>query len=923
MHKALLTFLVTILFLSVAQAQEFSIKGKLLDATTKSPLEGATIHAESVQDSVLITYAVSNAKGHFNLEGKTRQKEVNVFFSFTGYKTLQRTISVQRDSNLGTLELEELVQELKGVNVTGERIPIKVKNDTLEFNAASFKTRPDATVEDVLKRLPGVEVDSDGKITSNGQDVDKVLVNGQVFFSNDPKVATKSLPKEVVDKIQILNTKTKTQEFTGEEGDGETKTINLTIKEDKNKGYLGRASAGYGTDERYQLNGLLNYFRDTERVSVIAGSNNINNTGFSFDEIYDMVGRSSRSGASFNSQGGFTVGGLSFGFGQGIVTSSNLGASYANQEKGKYMANANYFLALSDSYNDEKNSRENILNTGSFFTDSESSFEGTTNSNQGGANLEFDVDKTLRISLRPQMSISHTDSKTSRSTVSRDDTDEIINNNQILDQSNRMNRRFSNNLDILKKLDTIGGYLRLSFNNENSKEENKISFNSETNLFGDNPETETLDQQTTVDNSEDSYQVEATYRLAFSKVYSMDIGYEFSHLKEENTKEVFDFDDGTGSYSLFNQELSSDFDFTTVQSTPSLGFAKRNDKLHMGITARYTRTDLDNEDFLQNSTFSKTFDNLLINSFFRYNFDSSKRLSIGLRTSLDIPELQQLQPVPNISNPLNVIVGNPNLKPGINRRIYLGYNNFNWRERTGTYIYMGMVFRDDQVSPTTITDEDFLRTTRYVNVDGNYSHYAGIGVSKELRKDSTLTIKVNLRPSVNLQKNVGFNNGDRLEAKRFSFNPRVSTLFNYKELVTLEPEYTLSLNTTRYNLDHLSDIKFTAHNIKLKTTTYWPKNVVWGNDISYSYNSNVGPGFDKDALFWNASIGLQMFKKQATLKLLGYDILNQNINTRRTTGEDFIQDFQGTVLQRYFMTSFTFKFDQFGGKKSRPSGFGF
>ena len=285
--------------------------------------------------------------------------------------------------------------------------------------------------------------------------------------------------------------------------------------------------------------------------------------------------------------------------------------------------------------------------------------------------------------------------------------------------------------------------------------------------------------------------------------------------------------------------------------------------------------------------------------------------------------LGSCNPVPDVSNPLNVSIGNPNLRPAINRRVYFNYNNYNWKDRTGLFVYMGMVFRSDQVSPTTLTDEDFLRTTRYVNVDGNYNHYGGIGYSKELRKDSTLTIKVNFRPSLNLQKNVGFNNGARLEAKRFSFNPRVSTLFNYKELVTVEPEYTLSLNSTKYNLDHLSDIKFTSHNLQLKTTTYWPRNIVWGNDISYSYNGNVGPGFDKDALFWNASIGLQMFKKKATLKILGYDILNQNINTRRTTGEDFIQDFQGTVLQRYFMTSFTYKFDQFGGKKTRPPRFRF
>ncbi len=205
---------------------------------------------------------------------------------------------------LGTVQMEEQAEELKGVNVIGERVPITVKKDTLEFNADSFKTRPDATVEDVLKKLPGVEVDSNGKITVNGKEVSQVLVNGQVFFSKDPTVATKSLPKDIISKIQITDTKTKTQEFTGEAGDGDTKTINLMVKEDKSKGYLGRVTAGYGSDKRYQANGLLNYFNNKEQISVIAASNNINSSGFSFDEIYDMIGNTSRGGVRMNGEGG-------------------------------------------------------------------------------------------------------------------------------------------------------------------------------------------------------------------------------------------------------------------------------------------------------------------------------------------------------------------------------------------------------------------------------------------------------------------------------------------------------------------------------------------------------------------------------------------------------------------------------------------
>ncbi|MGY8916429.1 MAG: carboxypeptidase-like regulatory domain-containing protein, partial [Flavobacteriales bacterium] len=230
MLKFLYLFFIALFISFQAHSQEFIIKGTVMDASSRQPMEASTIYAESIQDSTLITYTISEQNGTFSLEGKTALKEVNLYFSFNGFKSIVKRIALKSTLDLGVIEMEEQAQELKGVQVTGERVPVIIKKDTLEFNADSFKTRPDATVEDVLKKLPGVEVDSDGKITVNGKAVSQVLVNGQVFFSNDPKVATKSLPKEIINKIQITDTKTKTQEFTGEAGDGETKTINLTIK---------------------------------------------------------------------------------------------------------------------------------------------------------------------------------------------------------------------------------------------------------------------------------------------------------------------------------------------------------------------------------------------------------------------------------------------------------------------------------------------------------------------------------------------------------------------------------------------------------------------------------------------------------------------------------------------------------------------
>ena len=915
MTRLYLLVSLSFIFSLTSQAQDFIIKGKVVDAYTQDPLEAATIFIESIKDSTLIGYAISEVNGSFELEAKSKLTSFRINYSYNGYKTKSNILQKKAVFNIGTVVLEEQAEALKGVIVSGERIPITIKKDTLEFNADSFKTRPDATVEDVLKKLPGVEVDSDGKITVNGKEVDQVLVNGQVFFSTDPKVATKSLPKDIISKIQITNTKTSTEEFTGDAGDSDNKTINLTIKKDKNKGVMGRLAAGYGTDDRYQANGLLNYFNDKERVSIIASTNNINSSGFSFDEIYDMVG----------SSGGYSAvrgSGLLNNFGQGIVTSSNIGASYANSEKGKYKLGANYFFAYSDSYNNQKTNRENLLPDQHFFSESVSNFDGSTNSNKGGADLEFDIDKTLRISVKPSMSVNKTNSRRINNERTLDEEKELVNTNNRVTVSNGTQRNFSNRISIMKKLDTVGKYVSLRFSNNNSENNSDANLRSKREIFGDEPEVVLLDQLTDTDTKRDSYEIEAVYRQPLNKKTFLDFSYEYSNEERVNAKEVLDFDEISGAYTNFNKELSSDFFVKNIQQKPATEIRYRGKKLSLSAGAFYVHTKLDNQDFLQETSFSNTYDNFLFKAGVRYTIGKNKRISLRYRSNLDIPSVNELRPVPNVSNPLHIVVGNPSLSPEVNHRISMNYSDYNWKERTGIFFYSGINKRDNQVVRVSETDEDFIKTSTYANVDGNYSGYGGFGYSKQIKKDSTYTMKINFRPSVDFNKEVSFTNNVKLMAKSLSMSPYLSLTFNYKEMLELEPGYRISFNETKYNLDSFEDVKFRSQNVSLKTTSYWPQHLIWGNDLRYSYNGNVGPGFKKDALFWNMSLGLQMLEKKGTFKLTAYDLLDQNINTRRTTGEDFIQDFQGTVLKRYFMASFTYKFDQFGGKKGGRGGRG-
>jgi hypothetical protein len=910
------TSLLILLFcFSALQAQEFIIKGKLLDKQMTTPLDAATVYVETVKDSTLIAYSITDGKGGFIIEGKTAEKTLVFYATFNGYQSLRKEITTKSQIDLGTLALEVQVELLGEVMIAAERVPITVKKDTLEFNASSFKTRPDATVEEVLRKLPGVAIDANGTITVNGQQVDQVLVNGQVFFSKDPKVATKSLPKDIIDKIQITNTKTKTEERTGDDAQSENKTINLTIREDKNKGYLARMSGGYGTDKRYQANGLINYFNNNKRVSVLASSNNINNAGFSYDEVFDMLGGGGSTRRGFGG-GGFDVGGINFGFGQGISTSSTLGASFADAEKGKYEVEGNHFFSYSDSYNDEASFRENILPDRRFFTERTSRFKGTNQNNKGSADLEFNLNKNLIISFEPNINVGNTTTNNDQNTLSKDALGALINSNRVKTANRSDLRSFSNQFSLFQKLDTIGGYVSLDFDVSQNKNESLTSLNSLRKIYANNEVEETvLDQEKISDNLTNAYHLDFEYRKALSKDIFFQAGMEYDVSTRENKLSVYDYDLASAAYANFNNVQSSDFTFKTIQRTPSIGLRNNSEKWRLRLSASYTDVTLNNEDFLQNLDFSKSYSKLLLNLYSRYSLGKNKSLSLRYSNNLDLPNITQLQPVPNLNNPLNIVIGNPDLDPALNHSVGLNYNNYNWRERSGIFVYAGATFTDNRVSAVTTTDESFLRNTTFTNVNGNYNGYFGVGYSKQIKKDSLYMMNLNIRPNANFFKNVGFSNGELLKTTSYSLSPSVSTSINFNEKFQIEPGYSLGYSRSTYNLKNIPEVSILNHNATLKTTTFWPENLVWGNDVTYSYNPNVGPGFDKNAFFWNMSIGVQMFKDTATLKLLAYDILNQNINTRRTTAEDYIEDFQGTVLQQYFMLSFSLKVDKFGGQK--------
>ena len=915
-------FLLCLLLLSTSVwAQQFSISGKVVDAETNAPLESATLFVEKLQDSSLVSYTISNREGQFVIEGSGKMDTLRLVSTFNGYTPLYKKISLaQREIDLGMLRMEVANNLLGEVTVVSERAPVTVKKDTLEFNAASFNTRQDANLEEVMKKLPGVEVDAQGNITVNGKPVSRILVNGKEFFGNDPKIATKNLPKEIIDKIQVVDTKTKSEEFTGKAGNPDDKTINVTIKEDKNKGYFARATAGGGTDERYELSGIGNYFKDDLRVSALASSNNINSSGFSMDEVFDMMGGRGRS-IMIRSNGSFAVNGMNFGSDQGITKSETAGLNFTNEWNKKYEVTGDYFYVKSDTETASIVQRETFLPTGSFYTDVVSEANIVNQNHRANFSFEVELDTMTRIEIRPAVSIS--DGFAHRTSLSErmDNDRELITN--VEDREDIFSKDFNNRISFTRKFGSRGAYLEASFENSNELRESENFFNSE--FFETEGEvlqdTRIQDQFIDEENTTDEYEAGITQRSVLAEKLFLDLSYDFSTQTMNSTRSVFEFDEQTNSYNNFNDLLSNDFEVKSYKHIPNAGLNYEGKKLRASFDVGLLNTKLTNENFLADAEFENNYNNLYLRSNVRYELERGKSLYAYYQNDTQVPSIRELQPVPNLTNPLNIFVGNPELDPTYSHRLSMGYQNFDFATRSGMSIYASATFYEDQVVPYSIT-EDLVTTTTYRNLDGGISSYAGVSLSKRYKKEEQeYSYRLGLYGNYNRQ--IGFSNGFRYNADRFGFFPSLRLGYNYNDKVEINPRYELSYNRTNYDISNSREEEYVNHTVALEATTYWPKNVVFGNDISFVSFGNVAPGFDSTSLLWNMSLGYKFLNDDATLKMKVYDLLNENVSTRRTTGEDFVQDSRELILEQYFMLSFTYKISKFGGKDPNRKGGGF
>jgi hypothetical protein len=899
-------------FSSFAQST-IAIKGRILDKSTQVPLEAATVYFTSVIDSAVIDYTISDKKGFFKMDIKKITKPVFLKISSLGYQTFKQEIAaISESKDFGILHMSENPNTLLEVVVKSEAPPIRIRKDTLEFNASSFKVRSDANVETLLKELPGVVVASDGKVTVNGKEVNQILVNGKPFFDADGKIALKELPAEIINKVQVSVFKTEKEKLSGEPASSNNATINLTIDNNKNKGFFGKIMGGYGTQDRYETSGLMNYFKDKRRISVLASSNNINSTGFSMDEVFDNMGGGRNVSDAFYSNSGFGNG--------GITRSDLLGLNYTEQLTKKFDTNGSYSYNNKNTENENRSKNTQLLPEGNFTTESKGSSSSETLGHDFHLKFEYKIDSTSTIVINPNYSKSNKQNRSNSFSMTKKENLQLL--NDITSQDFRVNDtgKFNTSISYNKSFKRKGRFLSLSFDNDNSKEEINGLNQSKTVFYNGAVADDNRNQNTINKKLRDNYNTTIEYAEPIKDSIKFKIGFDLIMQKATEDLNTFDFDPLSQSYSDVNEVQSNDLTSSTKTLRPKAGFSIEKSKFNLTVISGTSITQFDNRSlYLGNVTnLDKNYVLPYANIQSSYRFGDSKSLNLNYNYDVDFPQASQILPVKNLSNSLYTWIGNPDLNPNKRHNGNLSFYNYIQESHASYNFNLGVNFSDSQVISSTVFDENRKAETTFKNVTGPYyANFYGGWQKRISREVHSFTFAINLNGSYSFSKQ--FTNGNLFAWKTYRIEPKTELTYEYGKSFVVKPSYSFTFNDSKSSNMAISSPSNVLHKFNIQTTNYGFKSWVWGNDFGYNYNSNIADGFKKDFYLWNTSLSYSFFHNKMIAKVKVYDILNQNQGTFRYIRANSIYDMENTVLKRYMMFSLSYKIKKFAGRESRSS----
>ncbi|HMK05333.1 MAG TPA: TonB-dependent receptor [Ferruginibacter sp.] len=926
--RTVLLVLVFSLAAVIAKSQNISLRGVLTDKGDNSPISGATINLSSQRDSTQVKQVITNNTGNFAFT-ELNPGTYTIRISSSGFEKIEQRINLQA-SNATPIpfSIAKLATELSGVTVVAKAAPVRQKGDTTEFSASQFKVNPDATAEDMIKKLPGITVARDGTVTAMGEQIRKVTVDGRDFFGDDATAALKNLPADVIDKIQVFDRLSDQAQLTGFDDGNSVKTVNIVTKSGIKNGQFGRIYAGAGTQGRYTAGGNVSFFKDNRRISLVGNFNNVNQQNFASQ---DLLGVTS-SGGGGRGGGGRGGGGSDFNVGQssGISKTNAAGINFSNMYGKKLTLSGSYF------FNNSTNNNESLVNTETFRNPKnqfsvERSNSITENTNHRlNLRMEYKIDSSNSLFIIPSVSFQNNRSSSFSRFQSFKGENDSISNSIANSTSNRSGYNIRNNIMFRHSFPKKGRSLSLGFNTTFSKNDGENIVDAEYRFF-DSLGVFTNDsiQNRLSDNNTNGYTIggNISYTEPIGKKGQLQFEYRPSVEKNKANQQTFSYDGQ--KYTMFDTILSNRFDNTITTNNAGISYRlnqSRDEQLSFGVNFQHSKLESERI-FPTTTSVDQSFTTILPNAMWRKKVSANANIRVFYRASTSFPSVNQLQDVVNLSNPLRVSSGNPDLDQSYTHFLSGRYSYTNSKTSQSFFANLFLQTANDYISNATyIPNQDSViqqnivlkagsQLTKPVNLDGYKTLRTFFTYSMPLKFMKTT---LNLNAGFSYSKLPGLVNYQETKTNSYTYNGGVVLASNISEYVDFNVSYTANLNESKTNTTNSTNSKYVNQNIGAQVNLLSKNGWFLQNDISGNTYSGLSGGLNQSFWLWNAAIGKKFLKNNAgELKLSVFDLLKQNQSISRTVNNFYIEDVQTKVLQQYFMLTFTYSLKNFGTAATR------
>ena len=919
-------FCISILFLCVTQlaiSQTPSVTGIIKDTTSNKLVKNAVVAMLSQKDSTLIRYARTKDDGSYALPSLAAGKYIFVVMhpSFADY--VEDMDIVSGNEKIPMVAVTPKSKLLEAVIIKSGN-PIRIKGDTTIYTADSFKVSANANVEELLKKMPGIQVDKNGQIKAMGETVEKVLVDGEEFFGDDPGMAVKNLRADAVKEVQVFKKKSDQAEFTGIDDGLSKQTINLKLKEDKKTGHFGKINVAGGLqkniDDRYNTNLMYSTFKGKRKLTGFLLNGNTGQDGLSWQDMEKYGGNDMNMEMSEDGDIMFFSSGGGRGSDEepyvntqnGFINNLNAGLQYNNKFKDKNTLNISPKFNSQVYDNNKINYVQTLLGDSTLNENSSSQTHVNRNNFKGNASydMKLDSNNTLKISLNA--SIYHTESEEQRSSVTTGELGNLKNTNERSSQLTsdkqslggsalfkhkfkKLRRTLSVNADF-KTLNTIAG---------NIIQQNFRSFDA----GGINGQT---NQLTDIDKTTNSISSKIVYTEPLSKKFSLELGHEISVNNGKNNQTTFEYTPATGKFDARVDSLSNNFNQTIITNKPSakISFSDKKIKYNFGAGLGFTRFDL--EDVTFNKAYIRNYINFFPTALFTYSYKSNSSIRFNYNGRTTQPTFNQLQPLRNNNDQFNQYIGNPNLKQSFNNSFSISNNSYNFLKEQWKYVSLNASFTSNAIT----NNRDINPATGYtviqpINTNGNMNIGMWSGIGMKLKKPD---IRIGFNPNFNYSKFADVINGNTNYTRNLnagiSLNISKSKDKKYDVNVRNDYNYNRNKNSLNFNAGKSGNVSyFSTNTFSAEATIYYKK--VWSvnSDYDFYYRQKTSEfSQDLNNHLWNAKLQRTFKKNEFTAYLQVRDLLNQNIGVDRSFNGVTYREERNDRLKRYWMLGFTWDF---------------